>query len=203
MLRELYGYRAADNQWYVGRTPEHSHAALLGLDESLPRGVSVTWLKQEGALNALLHAGEIDAAYGASGEMPVTGDSPSVRPLFPDNGRAFTEAFVRKAGFGPVNHTVIVQRRILEKDPWVAEALLEAFERAKQEAYRRDPAAAALFPEQDPAAERAVFGDDPYPTGLAANRAMLRMVAEQEVDDGLVQHVVEVDELFHETVRGS
>jgi 4,5-dihydroxyphthalate decarboxylase len=202
MLRQLYGTHTADNAWYIGRTREHSHAALLGIDESdLPARIPITWASRRGELNELLQRGEIDVAYPAGDEVSLDATTPAVRRLFPDEGRAFVQAFVESTGFAPVNHTVVVQRRIIEKDPWVAEALFEAFERSKQEAYRRNPAAAALFPRQSLAGQAEVFGADPFPSGVAANRPMLEMASEQSVEDGLAPTTINVDELFWESLR--
>jgi len=197
MLRELYDIHTPDVKWIVGRTKEHSHGSQLGMDESdFPKDISVTWPNRHGAINDMLQSGEIDVAYAAGEEVPIDKSSPKIRPLFNDGGRAFVEAFVKSAGFGPVNHTVVVQRRILEKDPWVAEALFEAFEESKREAYRRNPAAAALFPRQPLEGQADIFGADPFQSGLKANRPMLKMAADQALEDGLSKDVVDIPSLF-------
>jgi 4,5-dihydroxyphthalate decarboxylase len=197
MLRELHDIHTPDVKWIVGRTKEHSHGSLLGMDESdFPTNISVTWPNRHGAINEMLQKGEIDVAYAAGEEVPIDKSAPTIRPLFDDGGRAFVEAFVKSAGFAPVNHTVVVQRRILEKDPWVAEALYEAFEESKRVAYQRDPKAAALFPRQPLEGQADVFGADPFKSGLAANRPMLKMAADQAVEDGLAKEVVDIGSLF-------
>lgn len=201
MVRHLYGIQAHDVSWYVGRSLEHSHGALLGIDREPPPGLSLTWLNEDGGLNRLLHAGEIDAAYGTTEEPLFEG--PELRQLLPDRGLGWMEEFHRSTGFTPLNHTVALQRRLVEREPWVAGALYEAFEASKQDAYRRDPRAALLFPDHDPGRQRSVFGDDPYRSGLGANRSMLQMAAEQSHAEGLTPAVADVDELFWESVRGT
>jgi 4,5-dihydroxyphthalate decarboxylase len=204
MLRGLYGTRTADNSWVIGRTKEHSHAALIGIDEEdLPKNIPISWATRHGQMNELLQSGEIDVAYPAGDEVALDATSGKVRPLFPDGGRAFVQAFVEKTGFAPVNHTVIVQRRIVEENPWVADALFEAFEKSKQEAYRRNPASSVLFPRQPLEGQRAVFGADPFPSGVKANRPMLQMATEQSVEDGLAPKPINVDELFWPSLRGT
>ena len=114
------------------------------------------------------------------------------------------ESFYRKVGFTPVNHTVAVQRRVVAENPWVPEALFEAFERAKQTAYRRDPASRSIFRDaHDLDWQESVFGPDPYTSGLSANRAMLAMCAQQSVKDGLTRTPANMDELYWESVRGT
>ena len=99
-----------------------------------------------------------------------------------------------------------MQRRILEREPWVAMALYEAFERSKREAYRRAREAQAaylLFPGDDFDQQAAVFGDDPYPSGLAANRRMLAMAGQESFEEGLIKQPPDVDSLFWDTVRST
>jgi len=48
-----------------------------------------------------------------------------------------------------------------------------------------------------------VFGPDPYVSGLSKNRAMLSLIVEQLLKDGLIRDRVVADELFCESVRGS
>ncbi|HEY3118348.1 MAG TPA: hypothetical protein VGK54_16510, partial [Chloroflexota bacterium] len=135
MLRELYGYHPWDVSWFVGRTLEHSHTELVGVSrEKLSSRVSITWPDRAGALGELLLAGDIDAAWGSALEGIPADPPPTLRPLFPDGGLDFVGSFVQRTGFGPVNHTVVVQNKLLEKEPWVAEALYEAFEKSKAEA---------------------------------------------------------------------
>jgi 4,5-dihydroxyphthalate decarboxylase len=203
MLRQLYDCHTWDVHWYIGRTKEHSHASLIGIDEDkLPSNINITWPNRHGALNDLLQSGQLAAAYPAGDEVPLQ-ETAKTRRLFPDGGRAFVEEFVKQTGFAPVNHTVVIQRRILEKDPWVAEALFDAFERSKQEAYRRDPKAAALFPRQPLEGQADVFGADPFPSGIKANAPMLKMAADQHVEDGLSTKPAEMSELFWDSLRNT
>lgn len=201
MLRQLYGIRTADVSWYVGRTTETSHTALLGLEDELPPTIPIFWPNREGALAEMLLKGEIDAAWGAGNEVVLDEKAAVLKPLFTDGGKQFVGGFFDQVGFLPVNHTVVIQRRILEKDPWVAEALFEAFEQSKREAYRKDETAASVLPGVPMDWQRSAFGDDPYPLGLSANRAMLEMAAEQAIEDGVVSRMTEIDPLFAESLR--
>jgi 4,5-dihydroxyphthalate decarboxylase len=203
MLRELYGIRPQDVSWFVTRPPEHSHGVQLGVDKDGPADVSIEWLK-EGEGVRMLTSGELDAAFPA-GSINFPTDHPDVRRLFPDGGREFVASFLQKTGFTPVNHTVLVQRKLAEKEPWVPEALYDAFERSKLEAYRRDPHGRDMFHDgrDDLDWQRSVFGDDPFPSGLSANRATLKMGAEQSNVDGLTREPAKIDELFWETVKNT
>jgi 4,5-dihydroxyphthalate decarboxylase len=203
MLKEMYEIGAQDMEWVNGRSPASSHAALVGLDREPPAGIKITFLQEDGLVGGMLERGEIDAGYVDSyAEHPP---SPELtRPLFEDGGRSFVQSFFRKTAFTPVNHTLVVQRRILEKDPWVALSLFEGFEKSKQEAYRRARAAQSAylyFPGDEFDRQAEVYGPDPYPSGLRANRRMLQMAAQESYEEGLTRRPAEIDQLFWETVR--
>ena len=202
MIDRLYGIQSRDIAWYNGRIGEESHSVLLGLQDAPPPGVSITFLSREGEANEMLQSGAIDAANATN--IPIDTASPNVRPLFPDGGRGFMEEFYRIVGFTPVNHLVAIQQRVVEENPWLPEALFDAFERSKQEAYRRDPAARLILRKEvgrEPG--DSVFGPDPYVPGLSKNRAMLSMIVEQLLKDGLIRDQLAVEELFWKSVRGS
>lgn len=184
-LRELWGIRPQDIHWHVGRQGEQSHGRQMGFDTDPPRGVTLHWTGA-GQVNELLQNGGLDAAFPAA-DVPIDTTTGRVRRLFPDGGRAFMANFQSSAGFLPVNHVVLVQRRLVEKEPWVAEALFEAFGAAKREAYRRDRTAAGILRtgNDDVEAQAETFGVDPYPYGLAANLPMLAMATHQSNLDGL------------------
>lgn len=203
-LRALYDIHPQHIEWFNGRAGEHAHGKQMGMDTDPPVGVKLHWL-QQGQLNEMLQSGELDAAFPAGGSADVDTGTSNVRRLFDDGGRDFFASFYRKAGFLPVNHTVCVQRKLVEREPWVAEALFDAMERSKQEAYRRDPRAAGVFPRsnEDIDWQRSVFGEDPFPFGLAANRPMLEMLAQQSNVDGLTKRPADIDGLFAESLRGT
>ncbi len=202
MIRELYGIGVQDVTWYNGREPAVSHSVQMGVDRDPPKAPLV-WMQQPGQLSRMLHDGEIDAAFGDAGVAKIQ-PGPNVRPLFDDGGRSVVEAFYHRTGFTPVNHTLMVQRRVVEKDPWVAESLYEAFEESKQQSYRdaqESQSAYMLFPGTDFARQQEAFGPDPYPSGLRMNRQMLIMAAQESFDEGLTHKLVDIDDLFAEPVR--
>lgn len=202
MIDRLYGIQSRDIAWYNGRIGKESHSVLLGLQDHPPSGISITFLSREEEANEMLQSGALDAANATN--IPIYTKSPNVRPLFPDGGRRFMEEFYRTVGFTPVNHLVGIQQCVVDENPWVPDALFDAFERSKQEAYRRDPAARLILREEA-GLERgeSAFGPDPYVSGLSKNRAMLSMTIEQLLKDGLIRDRLVVDELFCESVRGS
>ncbi len=201
MIEYLYGIRPQEVEWYIGRGEGQSHGLALGVDKDPPKDVPIHWVGQPGKLAQMLINGEIDATYAT--EAAEVTSSPKARPLFTDGGRQFVADFVRKDGFTPVNHTLVVQRRVVEENPWVPEALFEAFERSKQEAYKRDRSTGMLFKGDDYEQQAALFGADPYPSGLKANRAMLQRGMQQSLSEQLIHKPIDIDTLWCESLRNT
>jgi 4,5-dihydroxyphthalate decarboxylase len=201
MIEDLYDVKPQDVTWYIGRGAGMSHGIALGLDQDPPKDVPIHWVGQPGALARMLLAGEIDGTFAT--EADEITKSPKARPLFTDGGRQFVADFVNKDGFTPVNHTLAVQRRVVEENPWVPEALFEAFEKSKQEAYKKNRSTGMLFKGDDYEAQASIFGADPYPSGLKANRAMLQRGMQQSLSENMIRKPVDVDSLWCESLRGS
>jgi 4,5-dihydroxyphthalate decarboxylase len=200
-LHQLYGVRPQEVTWFAGRARRRSHDMQLGIEATLRPDLSVTWLDDDTALERKLRAGEVDAAFGVRGD-PAGAES-TIRPLFPDGGAGLFAEFYRSHGYVPVNHVILVRRPILEENPWVAESLFDAFQASKDAAYRQDASNRLVLPNADATAQQALYGDDPYPAGVAANRPMLDALAKQSVDEGLTRGLVDVQQMFWETVRNT
>src|SRR5207245_10880542 len=151
-LKELCGIEPADVSWYVGRTKQFSHGAILGLDKTPPVGVSLTWLGEEQTFDRMLDCGELDAAYGFEprhdpklqtfgnidryGGTPISGN-PRLRKLWADGGRRVVIDYFEKTKIVPANQTIAVHSSLLEEHPWVALELFKPVQEAKLTAYER------------------------------------------------------------------
>jgi 4,5-dihydroxyphthalate decarboxylase len=113
--------------------------------------------------------------------------------------------FHKKHGFLPVNHTYIIRGDIYKKYPWVAFNLYTGFVKAKalarEKMTERIPTALFFGPEYA-AMTRAMIGDDPFPFGVNANRAMLEMIINFSHEQGLTPRKLAVEELFAESTLG-
>ncbi len=213
VFKELYGIEPCDNIWYNGRLREYSHAGMMGLDKSPPQGVVLNWLTEGQSLDVMLDRGEIDAAFmiprrgnaatkdsrsiDRHGGITLEGN-PRIRRLYQDSGRQVIEEFYFRTGVLPVNHIVVVQRRVLEENPWVALELFKAFQESKEIAYKasRNGSATLLFEGDDLRRQAEIFGEDPYPCGLKANRKMLEMLVLSSVEQGLTKGMARIEDLF-------
>lgn len=185
-LRTLWGITTEEIEWVIARQGEQSHAQQMGVHLQPPDGVRLEWSSPDDVA-AGLQDGRIDAAF-PSADVPIDGSTGRVRRLFPDGGRSFFADFHAATGFLPVNHAVFAKRSLIEREPWLAAALVEAFAASRDESYRRDRRNAGVFLDANDDIEwqRDAFGIDPFEYGVTeSNRAMLSMAAEQSYRDGL------------------
>lgn len=215
-LKELHGIRPQDISWHIGRTRQFSHGALLGLDQRPPAGVSLRWLTEEETFDCMLDRGELDAAYGFAprhdpklqtfgnnidryGGTPIAGN-PRLRKLFDDGGRQVVIDYFQRTRIVPANHTIAVQKSLLNEHPWLALELFKLFREAKQASYQRAKrwsSAYLYFDGNDGASQAALFGEDPYPYGIKENQRMLDSLLRNSHEDGLTQRLARVEDLFH------
>jgi 4,5-dihydroxyphthalate decarboxylase len=205
VLRQLYGIPPEDIEWFNCRPPGVSHGTAVG--ETLASGIRLKRARQSGELEAMLSRGEFDAAYGDSLTKGTLARTPSVRPLFQAGEAVLVIGeYRRQTGITPTNHVLIVQQRLVDTYPELPLQLYRAFEESKQEAYKRALRSAAgylLFAKDVFAAQATVFGDDPFPSGLAANRIMLTTLAQESFVEGLISSMPDMDKLFCESLRST
>jgi 4,5-dihydroxyphthalate decarboxylase len=137
----------------------------------------------EGAdLAELLASGDLAAVVGA---LP---DGPGVAPLIPDPGEAGLRA-LRRDGFHPINHLVVVRDEVLAAHPGLAEDLFAAFAEAKRPYLARLRSGAITDPsgtDRLNARVAEITGGDPLPYGLEPNRAVL----DKLLDLAKAQHIL-------------
>lgn len=201
--------------WYMERLSELSHAGASGFQT--PEGIELSYVSSETSLVKMMRDGELDAALRTSGGAPrsvafgaappavftgrgnppiVIGDH--VQPLFADPTAEATRYFA-KTGFYPINHCIVLRRALLEKNPWVALNLYQAFVEAK------DLARAHFFAQVDPleltgtidAEERSKLAIDIFPYGVKAQRGLLETAVSYAFEQGLIDRIVDLDEIFH------
>jgi 4,5-dihydroxyphthalate decarboxylase len=149
-------------------------------------------------MGALLEQGEIAALMVPHPPPQALKGSPKIRRLFADPKQEEIKYF-RKNGYYPIMHLVAFKDEVLEKNPWLAQKVMTAFDKAKEAcmAYYDDPNWSRfvwgrhLFEE-----ERKAFGDDPWPHGIKKNRANLERFIRYSLDQGLMEKKLAVEELF-------
>lgn len=198
-LLQQAGVDLANIEWVEGAV---EHPGTHGKPTVLPplKPVKITQNRNaEKSISDLLADGEIDATIGA--DLPSSfGESPHVKRLFPDF-KATEKKYYKEHGIFPIMHLVVVRRELYEKYPFIASSLYEAFEKSKNIALARMKSLSALrymlpwLPEALDDIEE-VFGGDPWPYGVEANRKTLEALVRNLVEQSMIEREVNVDELF-------
>jgi 4,5-dihydroxyphthalate decarboxylase len=146
-------------------------------------------------LVSMLLSGEIDAAIGVRNV-----DSPDIRPLIPDAQNA-AAAYYRQTGIYPISHLVVVKDERLAAHPWLAEELFTLLQAAKEQYLGQLDANGAQTPADTSMHEmRQLIGRDPLLYGLAPNVKTIEAFIRFNVDQQVIPHPVEAEELFPRSV---
>ena len=151
------------------------------------------------SLSALLAEGAIDATLGAL--IPDTyGKQRHVQRLFPDYRQVELQYF-KRSGVFPIMHLIVIKREVHERHPELARALFDAFTASKNIALERMMDVGSLqymvpWLTQDTDEINEVFGGDPWPYGLEANRPTLEALTRYLHEQGLTASKASVDDLF-------
>ena len=194
-LAHELGLDLADIEWVQAGLNEPGRVEKVAL--KLPPGIRLLPMR-EATLDDMLARGELDAVLSA---RPPRGfaEGRSAR-LYPDYREA-EEAYFRASGIFPIMHVVALRRDVFERDPWVAMNLLKAFEEAKRRSLARladVTASHAPLPwiGEYVARTRRLFGDDPWPYGVAANRRTLEAFLAFAFEQGVCHRELSPEELF-------
>jgi 4,5-dihydroxyphthalate decarboxylase len=207
ILEHDFGVSQYKIHWYMERSEEMSHGGATGFKP--PPGISFNRIAPNKSLASTLLANELDVAHVASPWVLQAnaldrssriggGDWSKIKPLFSDR-MAEGKRFFQKHGFLPVNHAYIIRGDIYKKYPWAAFNLYSGFVKAKnlarEKLLERIPSALFFAPEYVDMT-RQMIGDDPFPYGVKANRALLDTLVSFSHEQGLTPHRMAIDELF-------
>ncbi len=192
ILQDEYGVSPRELRWVRG-DPEK-------LSVPLPTYLDLADAPPGRTMSDLLEAGEIDALISPRVPACFAAGSPRVRRLFPDYPRVEAEYFQRTGHF-PIMHLVALRRHVYEQDRSIPRRLYDAFLEAKRRAYEALGQGVFLttsLPLQLAYVEetRALFGDDPFPYGVARNRHTIEAIARYVHEQGMADRILSVDDIF-------
>ncbi|MGB0631964.1 MAG: ABC transporter substrate-binding protein [Alphaproteobacteria bacterium] len=151
------------------------------------------------SLSQLLEDGEIDAILSAM--MPEAfGRNPDIVRLFP-NFREVEADYFRRTGIFPLMHLVVIRRDIYDANPEVAKSLYDAFCKAKDISLGHMKYTGALrymlpFLPSDLDEIEDIFGGDPWPFGIEANRPTLEAEVQYMVEQDYIAEAMPIEGLF-------
>jgi 4,5-dihydroxyphthalate decarboxylase len=217
ILQHEYGVDPTACHWYMERLPEQSHGGSTGFEP--PAGLDFQYIPWEKNIVEMMVAGELDASLlgGSWGVLAPSANSlrrksivnenrgttrlgpgSGVRPLFA-SPRAEGARYYAKTGIFPVNHGFAVQREVLDKNPWVALNIYQAFLEAKDVWLGELGDATRPFLDTGVLNEDASKGleEDLFPYGVRANRKLLETLIDYSFEQGLSERRIQVEELFY------
>jgi 4,5-dihydroxyphthalate decarboxylase len=213
VLEHDFGVSQYKVHWYMERTEDMSHGGVTGFKP--PQGISFQRVPPDKSLASMLVNHELDVAainspwrnapnqLGRSQRIPGSGDWSKVKQLF-DDRIAEGKRFFDKWGFLPVNHTYTIRGDVYRKYPWAAFNLFSGFVKAKEHfnAELADRIPSGLFFGKEYLAQtQAMFGRDPFPYGVKANRKLLETLIDFSHEQGLITKKPRIEELFAESTR--
>ncbi len=198
MLGEEYGVRPDSVEYLCGGEEQPGRVEKVKL--ALPPRFRLRPIGPRQTLAGMLADGEIDALYTARAPSTLHSRPADVRRLFPN----FVEVerdYYRRTRIFPIMHTVVIRRDLYQANPWVAQALTKAFFEAQRKTYRdlaETGALHAMLPWLAAHVEeaRAELGEDWWPYGFAANRAVLETFLRYHHEQGLSPRLCAPEALF-------
>jgi 4,5-dihydroxyphthalate decarboxylase len=201
ILQDEYGVDFKKLKYRNGGVNQAGRQERLPLD--LPDFMDVEPVPKDKSLSDLLAEGELDAVIGPNVPKCFRENHPKVQRLFPDHV-AEEKAFYKKTGFLPMMHLIAVRKTFVEKYPWLAPNVYNAFVKAKHmvmdeydgiAAYSANMLSLPFFAD-DLAATKELFGEDYWPYGVENNRTEIETLARYSEEQFLAKRRVTVEKLF-------
>ncbi|GAA5143530.1 ABC transporter substrate-binding protein [Nocardioides marinquilinus] len=187
LLRHQLGVDLDGVTWRTGGLEQPGRTERQRL--SLPDHVTVEPLPSDTTLTAALLDGTIDMIMAPRVPSAFRRPGSGLRRLLPDYAEREL-AYYAETGLFPIMHLVVVRRDVAERLPWLPRSLEKALTQAKRlatDGVADLPALRYTMPFLLDALERqqAVFGDDPWPYGVEANRPALETFLGYLAEQGL------------------
>ena len=167
-----------------------------------PEWMQIERLPKGQKIEDVLPRGEIDACMLPEISPKHTRGIPGLRRLWPNFREVEKEYYLRTKIF-PIRHVVVVKNSILERHPWVARSLVEAFTKAKEIGIKHVSDTRRSFLAWYGAEleeERELFGEDAWPYNIRDNRVVLETMARYAEMVGITEGRLKIEEMFAESV---
>ena len=201
-LQHEFGVRPQDMEFFMERTPSHSHGGATGFTP--PPGVTVHQIPEEKNVGTMMVSGELDAALYYHTDPTLVHRSaidltknPDIKFLFGDP-HAEAVRYYRKTGIFPINHAMVIRRTLAEKHPWLILNLLKAFDAANAIANRERMAQVEYYLDAGflPPEARKALQEPLLQHGIRANRTVLEAAAQYSHEQGLTPRLMTLPEMF-------
>jgi len=198
MLMHDFGVDCSKIHWVQGAL---NHPGSHGSPSVLPllKPISMETAPADKSLSDLLEEGKIDAIT-ATGVPSAFRRNPDILRLFPDYRERELD-YYRRTRIFPIMHLVALRRDTHEKYPFAATSLYNALCQSKDRALAKMNDTGALrymlpWLSADLDEIHEVFGGDPWPYGIEANRPTLEALVTYLYEQNLIAKKVPLEELF-------
>ena len=209
ILEHDFGVSQYKLHWFMERSEAFSHGGATGFTP--PEGISFQRIPENKSMASMLVNNELDVApilrafqrgsniIDRSTQIRAQdGDWSKVKPLFPDRIEEGAR-FFKDHGYIPANHAYVIRGDVYRKYPWLAFNLYKAFIAAKemaQDTLSESIPSGLIFGKEYLARTKAIFGEDPFPYGVSANRSMLETILDYSHEQGLTKQRQKLEDLF-------
>jgi 4,5-dihydroxyphthalate decarboxylase len=198
LLADEYKVPVSSVEYFSGGEEQPGREEKLKLD--LPPEIHVRPIPAGKTLSQMLADGEIDALQSPRTPSTFHSRPGTVRRLF-ENYVEVERDYYRRTRLFPIMHTVVIRRDIYERHPWVAQSMYKAFVAAQRKTYEGFAQTAAwmvMLPWLVAHIEEArrELGDDWWPYGFEANKAVLETFLRYHHEQGLSKRRLKPEELF-------
>lgn len=208
IMQDDYGVKPEDVTWVIASGDSSAQVAgKISAQESVtPKGVP----SEVGPVGLdesdLLEQGLVDACFHAAEPRAYVQGKPNIGRLFP-NARPVEQEYYQRTGVFPIMHTVAIRNELLEREPWVAKAVFNAYSKAKQLDYEFMTKMGWAFSSlpwfaQELEDTRALMGKNFYSYGFEANKKAIETLLTYSYDQKLASRQLSAEELFAPTSLG-
>ena len=202
MLKDEYGIDPKHINWVTSNKDSSADTAgkISKNEQVVPEGIKMELGPAGKDESDLLADGVVDALFHAAVPKCFVQGHPKVDRLFADSRKA-ERAFYSKTGIFPIMHVVAIRNSILKENPWVVEAIFNAYSESKKKDYEYMLKLGWAYDSlpwytQEMESTIELMGNNFWPYGIEANRKTLEALFKYSYDQGLANKNLTIDELF-------
>ena len=203
IFQDEYGIAPTDVNWVISNKDSSADAAgkISKQEQVNPEGVNIKMGTAGLDESELLVTGEVDALFHAAEPKAYIDGNPLIERLFPDSKKVEQEYYV-KTGIFPIMHAVAVRKSLLEENPWLAQAIFDAYSEAKQMEFNYMKKLGWVYESlpwygQELKETQSVMGENFWPYGIELNKKSLETLFRYSYEQGLSNKKLTIDELFY------
>ena len=189
LFKEHYGFAPEQAIWVTGETEGNGYV--------VPQNIRIELRKGKNAAEKL-RDGEVDAIFSPRVPKQFQNGESWIRRLFPDC-QSEVHHLVRRLGFVPVSHVMVMKKELAEREPWIAVSLYQAFvaaQRSADEMCQTEKMVSYVDSMFLMEQQRAAYGDNPYVHGFGPNRAVIETFLRYAHEQGYIARPMRAEELF-------